>query len=582
MNRLKLVDFFKKTETPRQKQYEAVRAVVIDNLSCADAAKKFGYKEKSLYTLIKKTEAGKHCLFPVVQIGPRGRSTKTKIQNKIFEYRTDKNLSAGDINIKLNNEGIKISVRTIERILADAGFKKLKRRTQKERGFTLKNKIIPARSEILDFDSLEPFNFDCPAAGLFLFLPYIIESEILGVIKKCELPESSVLGSLQACLSILALKLLGNDRLSKVDDYDQEPGLGVFAGLNILPKPTYMCTYSCRTTEKILLDFQKKIIKKFRKNYPEFYDGEFINLDFHSMPHYGTEAEMENIWCGAKHKTMKGANTIFAQDGKNKTILYSRADIFRKEEAAEIKKFVGYWQKIKRKISETLVFDCKLTKYSVLGELNERDDKIKFITLRKRNADLLEKTQKISEDKWQKTTINIPKRKYTKVSVNESKVLLSKCNKEFRQIIIKEHGRRKPTFIITNNDKLSINKILEVYAKRWRIENKFSELVEFFSLNSLSSPLMIRIHFDILMTLIADTLYHIFANDLRRFEHHDAKTTFRKFINMPGHVVYDGNRFLVKIRKRAYTPVLKNVEKLNKPIKIPWLKGKTVQIIWMA
>ncbi len=52
---------------------------------------------------------------------------------------------------------------------------------------------------------------------------------------------------------------------------------------------------------------------------------------------------------------------------------------------------------------------------------------------------------------------------------------------------------------------------MEVYAKRWRIENKFSELVEFFSLNSLSLSLMIRIHFDILMTFIADTLYHLFA-----------------------------------------------------------------------
>jgi len=582
MNRLKLIDFFQKTESPRQKQYEAVRSVVIDNLSCADAAKKFGYKENSLYTLIKKTEAGNHCLFPEVPIGPQGRSTKIKTQNIIIQYRTEQNLSADDIKIKLNNKGTKISVRTIERILVDAGFKKLKRRTHQQRGVTLKNKIIPERSKSLDFDKLKPFKIDCSAAGLFLFLPYIIESDILNVIKKCALPKSSAINSLQACLSILVLKLLGNDRLSKVDDYNQEPGLAIFAGLNIFPKPTYMCTYSCRTTEKILLDFQKKIIKKFRKKYPEFYDGEFINLDFHSIPHYGTEAEMENVWCGAKSKTMKGANTIFAQDSKNKTILYSRADIFRREEAEEIKKFVDYWEKIKGKVTETLVFDCKLTKYSVLGELDEMDNKINFITLRKRNAGLLKKTEKISDDKWQKVKINIPKRKYSKVSVNESKVLLPKCEKEFRQIIIKDHGRQKPTFVITNNEELSINKILEVYAKRWRIENKFSELVEFFSLNSLSSPLMIRIHFDILMTFIADTLYHIFAKDLRRFEHHDAKTIFRKFINMPGHVDYDGERFLIKIRKRAYTPILKNVDKLNKPIKIPWLEGKTIQIIWTA
>ncbi len=51
---------------------------------------------------------------------------------------------------------------------------------------------------------------------------------------------------------------------------------------------------------------------------------------------------------------------------------------------------------------------------------------------------------------------------------------------------------------------------------------------------------------------------------------------------MPRQVIYDGNNFLVKIRKRAYTPILKNVEKLNKQIKVPWLGEKTDQIIWTA
>ena len=133
-----------------------------------------------------------------------------------------------------------------------------------------------------------------------------------------------------------------------------------------------------------------------------------------------------------------------------------------------------------------------------------------------------------------------------------------------------------------NNEDLSIAEVVEVYAERWRIENKLSELVAFFNLNALSSPLMIRIHFDILWTFIADSLYRCFARDLRRFQHHDAKTLFRKFINMPGHVVYDGNRFLVKIRKRAHTPVLKSVDKLTGPIVVPWIDGKTVEIVWTA
>ena len=45
---------------------------------------------------------------------------------------------------------------------------------------------------------------------------------------------------------------------------------------------------------------------------------------------------------------------------------------------------------------------------------------------------------------------------------------------------------------------MSISSIIEVYAKRWHVENKLSELVSFFNLNALSSSIMIRIHFDVL------------------------------------------------------------------------------------
>jgi hypothetical protein len=188
----------------------------------------------------------------------------------------------------------------------------------------------------------------------------------------------------------------------------------------------------------------------------------------------------------------------------------------------------------------------------------------------------------IPPDEWKRIHLSIPKRKYQKVSVHESEVKLKGCNNTFRQIAVKDYGRSKPTFIITNNKDLPMKDILKVYARRWRIENKLAELVAFFNLNALSSPIMIRIHFDILWTLIADTLYRRFAQDLRRFETNIAPTIFRKFIDMPGRVVYDGKKFTIKIRKRAHTPVLKEVEKLQKPFKVPWLSGKTVEIVWTA
>jgi len=327
-------------------------------------------------------------------------------------------------------------------------------------------------------------------------------------------------------------------------------------------------------------DFQSVIVDKIKQIHPELYSSGIINLDFHSIPHFGTESEMEKVWCGARGKTMKGANTVFAQDSMSNAIMYTRSDILRSEEAEEVKRFVEFWKKAKGPVTETLVFDCKFTKYAVLDELAQ--DSIRFITLRKRNAKLINETLNIKKDEWKKLYIPIPKRKHKHVSVYEETVVVGQCKTSFRQITIKDHGRANPTYVLLNDFSITIKEVLIIYAKRWHIESKLGELVSFFNLNALSSPLMVRIHFDIIWTFIADTIYHLMAKDLRRFESSNAPTIFKKFINMPGKIIYDGKDFQIKIRKRAHTPVLMGVKKLQGKFSVPWLDNKNIEIVWTA
>jgi hypothetical protein len=572
--------YFLKPRLPRQRQYEAVRAAVVDNLPVVDVAEKYTYTSSTVYSLLRDAKAGKLKLFPLSPIGPTERRTP-KVLQKIIIKKRKLNMSAQEITESLIATGeTDISVSTVERILIDAHFPKLPRRKNSERGITVKNQLISKRATPLNFDNLKLFRFDCPIIGIFFFLPYIIESGIIDIIQKCRLPRSSAINAKQACISMLLLKLIGKEHLSHIKNHDHEPGFGVFAGLNVLPKDSYITTYSCRSSKKTLFDLQKKIVTHFHNTYPNFYQSNFINLDFHSIPHFGDQAEMENVWCGARGKTMRGTNTIFAQDSESNLISYTNADILRKDETKEILKFVKYWNSIKGSVKETLVFDCKLTKYSVLDELNKRG--VKFITLRKRGEKLLSGIIEISNDKWQKLYLPIPKRKHKAVLVCETEVVLEKCKTKLRQIIIKNHGRANPTFIITNNYELSLKNILIVYAKRWHVENKLAELVSFFNLNALTSPLMIRIHFDILWTVVANILYYMFAQDLPRFEKARANSIFRKFIDMPGQIAYDGSSFTIKIRKRAHTPILLGVKKLQNGFTVPWLKNKLVKIEWTA
>ena len=216
--------------------------------------------------------------------------------------------------------------------------------------------------------------------------------------QKCHLSESTDIDAVQACLSMLPFKLMGSERLSHIQQYDQEPGLGIFAGLNVLPKSTYLRPYSCRTSAALLDTLQTELVSHFQSRFPFLYQSSTINLDFHSIPHFGLDSQMEKVWCGARGKALKGANVLLAQDGASDVILYTRADILRKNETDEIKAFAKYWKGIKGAVDETLVFDCKLTKYKVLGELDSDPFNIKFITLRKRYQALLEKTEKIEQD----------------------------------------------------------------------------------------------------------------------------------------------------------------------------------------
>jgi len=579
---MKLTDYFDPAKgiSRAQRQYEAVRAVAFEEGTLKEIAKRFGYKPNSLKTIVAEVRAGRYSVFPKVKPGPKKRHIKPEIIERVIKLRRNRRLSSKEISDELNKEGYVVSGRTIQRVLQDAGFPRLRRRTYKERGITKKGALLSERSRMLEVPKLEPVRVECKVAGLFFFIPYIIESGLLEIVKSCPLPGSSDIQSDQAALSMLLMKLIGCERLSHSDTFDRDQGLGLFAGLSSLPKPSYMTSYSCRMSGEETRHFQKQLISHFQKKYPSLYESDTINLDFHAIPHFGNESVMEKVWSGSRNKAIKGANTFVAQNDASNCIVYSNSDVPRKEASGEIKHFVDYWLDVKGVVKETLVFDSKLTNYSVLNELDQQG--IKFITLRRRGQKLCESAIAIPDDSWDDVTLDIPKRKYKKVKVHERETLLEGFSSSIREIIITGHGRSEPTFIVTNNRELSQQTVLTIYAHRWHIENTLAELIHFFHLNALSSPIMIRIHFDMLWTIIAHTIYALLTRDLKGFEKCRAANVFRRFIDMPGTIVYDGESFTVKIRKHSITPILRDVDKLSKPVRVPWLDNKELRIEWTA
>ena len=421
--------YFTKPVHDWQRRYEALRASFVERLPAKIVAERFDYTPAYIHLLRYLFIHGKIDFSePIPEDKISRRGVDAELRRKIRTWR-EHHLSAGEITQLLSEEGVEISVRTIERVLAEEGFPKLPRRTRIKLGLTVKGAEIPVRSEAITLDQLEGKRLECEAAGVFLFAPFLEKLNITQIVRTAGLPGSKTIPATSYFLSFLALKLIGSERFAHVGDHGFDPGLGLFARLNVLPKCTAMSTYSYSLDEVHLIRLQQAFVKQASK--VGLYNGSIVNLDFHTVPHYGDESVLEEHWAAARGKRMKGALTLFAQDATSKLILYTAADIKRNESDDQVLNFLSYWKKVQRGVKPTLVFDSKFTTYDKLSDLNLQG--IKFITLRRRGKSLLDKLDKLAP--WKQINIPHVKRKYPNPQVHHSLITLRDYEGELRQII---------------------------------------------------------------------------------------------------------------------------------------------------
>jgi len=559
--------FFTHPRQQWQRRYEALRSSFVERLPARVVADRFNYSSTYVNLLRHLFVTGKVDFSEPV---PDGLSSRHRVsaqtRRKIRQYR-EGGMSAGEIAQCLSEEETDLSVRTVERVLREEGFPRLPRRTRLKIGMTVKGTMVPDASHAINLRDVADQAYTSEHAGLFLFAPFLAQLDIDRVIAKAGIPGNKVITAKNYLHSFLALKLVGTERYGHVGKHAFDPVMGLFAGLNVLPKVTAMSTYSYSLDEVHILRLQQAFIEQGKRL--GLYDGKFVNLDFHTIPHYGEESVLEKHWAGARGKTMKGALTLFAQDAESKLLLYTAADIQRTEADDQVLSFLAFWRKVYRGVDPTLVFDSKFTGYSQLSKLNQQD--IRFITLRRRGEQLVNSIDKI--DDWKRIHIPHPKRKFPDPLVHESTIQLRNYEGPVRQVIVRGNGREKPTFLITNDMDSPLELLVGNYARRWRVETGIAEAVKFFHLNALSSSILIKVHFDVCLTMIADTLYFMLARKLRGFEHCDAQTIHRHFLQGKGTLIVKNNEIAVAYPRRAHNPILRAVPWENLPAQHPCFPG---------
>jgi len=416
-------------------------------------------------------------------------------------------------------------------------------------------------------------------AGVFLFLPLLAQIRFQQLVDKAGYPGTKMIPATNALLSLLTLKLLDKERLSHIDDFNCDQGLGLFAGLNILPKKSFATDYSYRTTR----DDQQKLLQGWVKKLAPllFPDGHSFSLDFHAIGHRGEDTDLENHYQPMHGKAGPSVLTFFAMEQKSRVFCYANANLIRTQQAGEILRFVEFWRQLMGKCPQWLYFDSKLTTYAELSTLNQKKEDIWFVTIRRRGSSILRRLDALPAGQWQRAIIDIPKRRHQEIRYVDQRVQLRDYVGDVRQIAVRGLGRENPTLFLSNNFEVSPRGLVMNYARRNGVEDALGSSVNFFHLDCLSSEVRLNVDLDTVLTVLANGCYRWLASQLHGFDSSKPKQLYRKFVETSGAIeIESGRRVVVYFDRRSHNPILREAKLDKNDPKIPWLGNRRLEFVY--
>jgi len=399
-----------------------------------------------------------------------------------------------------------------------------------------------------------PGKFSSSDIGILCFLPIVRKYKIDTLIQKSLYPQTKVINRYCSIMAFIALKLSNVRRYTKDDLWCMDRGLGLFAGLNVLPKAAWFTSYSSRVTKEMNLSFLQGLHKIWKK---EGLLGNTANLDFTTIPYWGESDHLENNWSGKRNKALSSISAILAQDPDSGIIDYGDTNVMHKNENAVVLEFIDFYRSGNPNDSSLkyLVFDSKFTCYQNLAKL-DADKKVKFLTIRRRGKNIVQRLNKIPKKEWKKIRVDCAGNKKRALKVLDEKIFLKDYGKEIRQIAITGHGKIKPALVITNDFDEEIEIIIRKYTRRWLVEKAISEQIEFFHLNRVSSSMVIKVDFDLIMSITAHNIYRLLARELERYENISDQTIYEEFIRNAGEVDITEDEVKIFLKKKRTLPAV--------------------------
>lgn len=376
-----------------------------------------------------------------------------------------------------------------------------------------------------------------------------------------------------ALLALLALKLLDKERHSHIDDFNFDPALGLFAGLNVLPKKSFATDYSYRTQRR----HQAALLQGWVQGlWPlMFPEANTFSLDFHAIPYRGDPAGLERHYLPRRGVAGPSVLSFFVLEQKSRILCYSNANLTRADQNGELLRFVEFWHAITGSDPQWLYFDSRLIDYPELSRVNQRG--IHFITIRRRGAAILRRLGRLPAAQWTSAVIDTPKRCHQQVRYLDEQVRLHGYEGPIRQIAVTGLGREQPTLFITNQFHETPREVIIRYAGRNRVEDGLGISVNFFHLDCLASEVRLNVDLDATLTVLANGCYRWLASRLRGYEKAAPKQLYRRFVETAGGIEVRDDGIVVHFHKRSHNPILQEAALDREPTCIPWLNNLPVR-----
>jgi transposase len=574
----KLTEFaehFLQPQNATHRLYEALRAFFIDRVSSREAARRFGYSPASFRVLVHRfRQHPERSFFLAPTKGPQGAPRKDQAHDLVITLRKQ-NLSIYDIHDALAREGITYSPVAIGQLLQEEGFARLPRRGDDERPPNTR----PTVADVADVRALDlqPRQLRTQFGGLFLFAPLLAQIPFDRILRQAGLPGSKMVPAGCALRALLALKLFGSARHSHVMSSVLDEGLALFAGLNVVPKRSFLTEYSCRIDPACYPKLTRRWFDAIASLGLRY--GSSFDVDFHTIPFHGDDALVEKHYVSKRSRRQKGILAFLAQDASTRVFCYANSQVRKHEHNEEIIAFVRFWKKRTGHVPEELIFDSKLTTYAKLNELN--GDGVHFITLRRRSPNLLREALNTPPSAWQRIELHGVSRQYKHPRILDRRITLPDYHGPLRQLIITDLGHEQPTFLLTNYLRRSAATLISRYACRMLIENNIEDGIDFFHMDALSSAVAMKVNCDLQLTLMASSLYRLLANRLSNgYDRAKSRHLFADFIDAAALIDIGARDIQVRFQKRAHNPYLlaAGFDKTDQPI--PWLGHKRLRLVF--